>query len=56
MKKLFCKIFGHSWDDAELALYNIEIAAINARSLKPEISCKRRCGHKVKYSFEVLVD
>lgn len=41
VKDWICKTFGHSFDNVEEVMFRIQIDAINAKNLKPELKCKR---------------
>lgn len=44
--KIFCKWFGHKYDDVELTVFGIQCDALNSTQLEARISCLR-CGREV---------
>lgn len=41
--RLFCRAFGHNVEPIDGVIYLLEMTAINACRLNPELKC-RRCG------------
>lgn len=39
-----CKLFGHKYSEIDILICNIELHAINADQLHPELRCQR-CEH-----------
>ena len=41
IKRLICKIFGHSFNPIKFCMFEIEMKAINSNQLQPKIQCGR---------------
>ena len=41
INKFLCRRFGHVTDSVDVAIYMIEVNAINAPRLNPELKCQR---------------